>query len=326
MMNSTVAHISGSGWSGVISTTLIASAISPGDLTLLIVALLIVISSLIQLMLMIVRIGLLVVLTGTLPLAPPGQHDRVGPDLVAQAYRLAGRLAAVQASGTAVRLGVPAHPGHGADRDAVRLHAADLVGTDSARAVQGDRSRHRNLGAGADGQLAVAAAGAMATGAIRAGLHKPPIPATNKSASAPDDNRGPSGAEDSTPTDPPTSPSSPSAERRSAGPTGTTPYAGENDNGPMVSEQPNSRWSRATRTAATFTAVAAAGMSPDDASWRSRTNSPDGTAPEGEADSSPHGRTKHNNPAKPRPVTDLADGGPSGADDPGNDAAQQNGD
>ena len=69
MMNSTVAHLNGSGWSGVISTTLIASAISPGDVMLMIVALLIIISSLVQLMLMIMRIGLLVVLTGTLPLA-----------------------------------------------------------------------------------------------------------------------------------------------------------------------------------------------------------------------------------------------------------------
>jgi hypothetical protein len=69
LMTSTVAHIGSGGWSGIVSTALIASTVAPGDAMTLIIALLIIISSLIQLMLMILRVGLLVVLTGTLPLA-----------------------------------------------------------------------------------------------------------------------------------------------------------------------------------------------------------------------------------------------------------------
>jgi hypothetical protein len=63
------AHLGSGGWSGIISTTAVSSALAPGSGMLLIVALLIIISSLIQLMLMVLRLGLLIILTGTLPLA-----------------------------------------------------------------------------------------------------------------------------------------------------------------------------------------------------------------------------------------------------------------
>jgi hypothetical protein len=63
------AALGSKGWSGIISTTAMSSAIAPGDGMLLIVALLVIISSLIQLMLMVLRLGLLIILTGTLPLA-----------------------------------------------------------------------------------------------------------------------------------------------------------------------------------------------------------------------------------------------------------------
>jgi hypothetical protein len=64
------AHLGGSGLSSVISVTAMTSAIAPGSAALmLIIALLVIFSSLIQLMLMILRVGLLVILTGTLPLA-----------------------------------------------------------------------------------------------------------------------------------------------------------------------------------------------------------------------------------------------------------------
>jgi hypothetical protein len=63
------AHVGSKGWSGVITTTGMSSAIAPGDGMLLIVSLLVIFSSLIQLMLMILRLGLMIVLTGTLPLA-----------------------------------------------------------------------------------------------------------------------------------------------------------------------------------------------------------------------------------------------------------------
>jgi hypothetical protein len=67
LMNS--AHLGASGWSGAISVTVLAGALGGGDAVLLIVSLLLVLSVLIQLMLMVLRVGLLVVLTGTLPLA-----------------------------------------------------------------------------------------------------------------------------------------------------------------------------------------------------------------------------------------------------------------
>ena len=63
------AHLGRAGWSGLISTAALASAFAAGDGMLLIIALLVIVSSLIQLMLMVLRIGLLVILTGTLPLA-----------------------------------------------------------------------------------------------------------------------------------------------------------------------------------------------------------------------------------------------------------------
>jgi hypothetical protein len=67
LMNS--AHLGTNGWSTAISVTALAGSFGGGDAVLLIVALLLILSSLIQLMLMVLRIGLLIVLTGTLPLA-----------------------------------------------------------------------------------------------------------------------------------------------------------------------------------------------------------------------------------------------------------------
>jgi hypothetical protein len=67
LMNS--AHMGTGGWSTAISVTALAGAFGGGDGVLLIVSLLLVFSALIQLMLMVLRTGLLIVLTGTLPLA-----------------------------------------------------------------------------------------------------------------------------------------------------------------------------------------------------------------------------------------------------------------
>jgi hypothetical protein len=67
LMNS--AHLGTNGWSTAISVTGLAGAFGGGDGVLLIVALLLILSSLIQLMLMVLRVGLVIVLTGTLPLA-----------------------------------------------------------------------------------------------------------------------------------------------------------------------------------------------------------------------------------------------------------------
>ena len=72
------AHVGTSGWSGLISTTALSSAFAVGPGMLLIVSLLIIISSLIQLMLMVLRVGLLVILTGTLPLAAAASMNEWG--------------------------------------------------------------------------------------------------------------------------------------------------------------------------------------------------------------------------------------------------------
>jgi hypothetical protein len=67
LMNS--AHLGTNGWSTAISVTGLAGAFGGGDAVMLIIALLVIFSALIQLMLMVLRVGLLIVLTGTLPLA-----------------------------------------------------------------------------------------------------------------------------------------------------------------------------------------------------------------------------------------------------------------
>jgi len=72
------AHVGTSGWSGLISTTTLSAAFAPGAGMLLIVSLLVIISSLIQLMLMVLRVGLLVILTGTLPLAAAASMNEWG--------------------------------------------------------------------------------------------------------------------------------------------------------------------------------------------------------------------------------------------------------
>jgi hypothetical protein len=63
------AHLGNRGWSAAINVTALAGAFGGGEGVLLIVALLLILSSLIQLMLMVMRVGLVIVLTGTLPLA-----------------------------------------------------------------------------------------------------------------------------------------------------------------------------------------------------------------------------------------------------------------
>jgi type IV secretion system protein TrbL len=63
------AHLGNHGWSTAINVTALAGAFGGGEGVLLIVALLLILSSLIQLMLMVMRVGLVIVLTGTLPLA-----------------------------------------------------------------------------------------------------------------------------------------------------------------------------------------------------------------------------------------------------------------
>ena len=63
------AHLSTGGWSTAINVTALGGALGGGDGILLVVSLMLIFSVLIQLMLMVLRVGLVIVLTGTLPLA-----------------------------------------------------------------------------------------------------------------------------------------------------------------------------------------------------------------------------------------------------------------
>jgi len=63
------AYTGAGGWSSVISVTGVSAALATGDGTLLTVSVVIVVATLIQLLMMVMRVGLLIILTGTLPLA-----------------------------------------------------------------------------------------------------------------------------------------------------------------------------------------------------------------------------------------------------------------
>lgn len=163
------AHLGTQGWSGIISTTAISTAVSPGDGMLLIIALLIIFSSLIQLMLMILRVGLLVILTGTLPLAAAASMSEWGETWWRKHVAWL----------TAWLLYKPA---------AALLYAAAFALTDGRRTAVEVMSGFMllilsvlilpallkvivpvtaSLGAASGGALAMGAAGAMATGAIK---------------------------------------------------------------------------------------------------------------------------------------------------------------
>jgi hypothetical protein len=317
LMTSTVAHIGSGGWSGIISTTAIASTVAPGDAMTLIIALLIIISSLIQLMLMILRVGLLTILTGTLPLAAAASMSDWGQTwwrkhlgwLAAWLlYKPAAALLYVSAfTLTQGKALVPTLAGFMILVLSVLILPALLKVIVPATA---------NLGAASGGTLAMAAAGALATGAIRAGLHKPPAPLATKGSSAPDADGGPSGAEVTTGGDPPSGSSSSSAERRGdvpppSGSPGSQPSAGNADSGGEASPDAQPGGRRASK-AAVFAAGLAAGVSARDPSWRSGDHS---------RDDNEHGPDS----TKQKPET-HPEGGPSGANDQGeDDSPQENG-
>jgi hypothetical protein len=324
MMNSTVAHLNGGGWSGVISTTLIASAISPGDLMLLIVALLIIISSLIQLMLMIMRIGLLVALTGTLPLAAAASMSDWGQTWWRKHI---GWLAAwLLYKPTAALLYLAAFRLTQGKALTEVLSGFMLLIPALLRVIVPATA---NLGAGSGGHLAMAAGGALATGAVRAGLHRPGGLATalkKKDASSPGNDGGPSGAEVTAGGNPP---SSSSAERREQSPpssvgsaeTGTTIAGGTNDDSGPDSRPGRSRRARAAAATAATAATLAAGLSANDASWRSR----DVQHADDRAAGAPMtGPSSDGNPARRADQTKRGPA-PSGAVDKGDDAPRENG-
>jgi hypothetical protein len=169
-----------------------------------------------------------------------------------------------------------------------------------------------NLGAASGGQLAMAAAGALATGAIRfGGLHKSPVPARSTGSSAPDDDGGPSGAGVTTGSNPPSPAPSSSTSRTDDIPTPTS--SPEVQQAPPVIKSPSSgqqpapgRTGQATRVG---TALAES-ISGGTASWRTS-----GTT----SASEPSPDKTHPDPAS------NADTGPSGAQAQGDEEARENG-
>jgi hypothetical protein len=316
MMNSTVAHLNGGGWSGVISTTLIASAISPGDVMLLIIAMLIIISSLIQLMLMLMRIGLMIVLTGTLPLVAAasmsdwGQtwwRKHVGWLVAWLLYKPAAALLYVAAfrltQGKALTEVLSGF---------MLLILAVLILPALLKVIVPATA---HLGAGSGGQLAMAAAGALATGAVRAGLHKPPMPTGKQSSPVPDGGGAPSGAGATAGGDPP---SSPSTERREETPPAP---AGSDDGGTSGGDEQPSRSRRARAAAATAGVVAtlATAASANNASWRPKNDQPADGEQTTESRSDGNHRNADRGPAATGGTT------PSGAADDSGDAPRENG-
>ncbi|HXL95697.1 MAG TPA: hypothetical protein VN969_42800 [Streptosporangiaceae bacterium] len=163
------AHVGSGGWAGLISTAALAGAFAGGDGMLLIISLLVIFSSLIQLMLMILRVGLLVILTGTLPLAAAASMSDWGQTWWRK------HLAWL----TAWLLYKPA---------AALLYAGAFLLTDDGKAVEVISGfmllilsvlilpallklivpMTASLGAASSGTLAMGAAGAVATGAVKA--------------------------------------------------------------------------------------------------------------------------------------------------------------
>jgi hypothetical protein len=164
------AHLGSTGWSGVISTTALAGAFTGGDGMLLIVALLVIFSSLIQLALMILRVGLMVILTGTLPLAAAASMSDWGETwwrkhvswltawlLYKPAAALLYAAAFTLTDGTN-RSGVEVISGF------MLLILSILILPALLKVIA---PMTASLGAASSGTLAMGAAGAVATGAIK---------------------------------------------------------------------------------------------------------------------------------------------------------------
>jgi hypothetical protein len=164
------AHLGSGGWSGVISTAAISAAFAGGDGMLLIVALLIIISSLIQLMLMVLRVGLLIILTGTLPLAAAASMSEWGESWWRK--HLAWLTAWLLYKPAAALLYAGAFILTRNGNSLVEVLAGFMILVLSVLTLPAllkvivPMTAH--LGAASGGSLALAATGAMATGAIKA--------------------------------------------------------------------------------------------------------------------------------------------------------------
>jgi hypothetical protein len=193
LMRSTAAHLGSQGWTGKVSTATLAAAIGPGAGLLLIVSVVILVASLIQLMLMVLRVGILVILTGTLPLAAAASMGDWGETWWRKhlgwlgawlLYKPAAALLYVSAFQLTQQ--------HGSVVEVLSgfalLVLSVLILPALLRVIVPATA---GLGAASGGALTMGVAGAVASGAIRvAGIHRTPAPASP----APDGDGGPSGA------------------------------------------------------------------------------------------------------------------------------------
>jgi hypothetical protein len=231
------AHLGSGGWSSIISTTALASAFAGGDGMLLIIALLIIFSSLIQLMLMILRVGLLVILTGTLPLAAAASMSDWGETWWRK--HIAWLTAWLLYKPAAALLYAAAFALTDGKRTAVEVISGFMLLILSILILPAllkvIMPMTAALGAASSGTLAMGAAGAAATGAIKiaamagtggaAGAASASgaaaAPTGNAVAAVGTKTSSPAGAGPSTQADPPSRPASSSSERAVAHPQGT---------------------------------------------------------------------------------------------------------
>jgi hypothetical protein len=224
------AHLGNGGWSGIISTATLAGAFASGDGMLLIIALLIIFSSLIQLMLMILRTGLLVILTGTLPLAAAASMSEWGESWWRRhmgwlaAWLLYKPAAALLYFGAFTLTGGK-NTGVEVISGFMLLILAILILPALLKVIV---PMTASLGAASSGTLALGAAGAVATGAIKiaalrgtGGTGAAAAPSGSGSGSGETAITGPGGAGAGAEADPPPGGKSSSAERHMAQPSAT---------------------------------------------------------------------------------------------------------
>lgn len=158
-------------WSTVISVTGVSAAFAPGDGVLLTVAVVIVVATLIQLLMMVMRVGLLIVLTGTLPLAAAASMSDWGENwwrkhLGWLAAWLAYKPAAAVLFASAMVL---THMKHSFVEVAAGFMILILMVFLLPALLRLIAPMTASLGAASGGALALGAAGAVATGAARLG-------------------------------------------------------------------------------------------------------------------------------------------------------------
>jgi len=163
------AHIGSGGWSEAISVTGLSATFAAGDGMLLIVSVLIIISALIQLMFMVLRTGLLIILTGTLPLAAAASMSDWGESWWRK--HLGWLTAWLLYKPAAAVLFVSAFTLTQGKRSIEEVTAGFMILILSVLILPALLKvivpMTSALGAASSGSLAMAATGALATGAIR---------------------------------------------------------------------------------------------------------------------------------------------------------------